>query len=406
MKDWGLGKITKKRPGESTQSQRKRVGNFASLVGLLANLLLALIKVATGLATGSIAIMADGVNNASDMLFSLVTLLSFYITAKPADEDHPYGHARFEYLASFVVAFIILWVGAQLFIESFKSILNPQPIQVTWPVLFILLASILVKLGLWRLNTRLGKRIHSDLLLATGQDALNDVFSTGAVLLSSLVILFTGLRTDGIMGLGVSFLILKGGLEILRSTVDRLLGEGLSKTGLLRLKEKIASYPGVLGVHDLMLHDYGPGSHYLTAHVELDAREDLTSIHELIDEIERDLREEEDLQATLHPDPVQVNDPRAKKIHGQIEKILKEMDPVFDFHDFRIVELEGGQLDLFFDLVMPVKYPTDEDQVKEDLAQRLRAIDPNYQARIIIDRDFFNLLNKDEKGEDKDAAHS
>lgn len=385
----------KKIKDPSNPRTRKEYGYKSSLIGLMANGFLSFSKIALGSITGAISITADGFNNLTDMLSSLVSLLGFSLASKPADREHPYGHARIEYIASSIVGLIILWAGVSLLWESIQTLLHPKPITVNLLSFFVLLLSIAVKILLYKYNYTLGTLIHSELVIATGLDAKNDVLATAGVVLSMIFLKFFGINIDAMIGILVSLIILKSGIDTLKSTIDSILGEGPSIEKVKELTQFIKSYPGVLGIHDLMVHDYGPGKHFLTVHVEVDARGNIIELHELIDRIERELEDEYNLNATIHMDPLVIHDPKTQEIWGYIKKKLEEIDPDLDFHDFRLVETYKG-LNLIFDVLIPIKYKMSEKELKKVLEEKIHKEHPEYRLVVTFDLDYHNELGLEE----------
>ena len=303
MVDWLVRTFLRDAGDVSTPEARERYGRLAGIVCIACNLALCAGKAAVGLMVGSIAIVADAANNLSDAASNVVSLLAFKLASRPPDEDHPYGHGRYEYLASLVVASIVLMIGIDLLRESITQIAHPRVVDYGPLALAMLVASMLVKLWMAHLNSVLGRRISSDVLLATAVDSRNDVVATGAVLASALLAGMTGLRLDGWMGLAVGAFIVWSGFDLMRDTVDTLLGHAPDPALVERVRERIVAAPGVLGMHDLMIHDYGPGRQFASAHVEMSPDGDVVAYHEVLDAIERDLWEQERLVITLHLDP-------------------------------------------------------------------------------------------------------
>ena len=260
---------------------------------------------------------------------------------------------------------------------------------------FVLLLSIAVKILLYKYNYTLGTLIHSELVIATGLDAKNDVLATAGVVLSMIFLKFFGINIDAMIGLLVSLIILKSGIDTLKSTIDSILGEGPSIEKVKELTHFIKSYPGVLGIHDLMVHDYGPGKHFLTVHVEVDARGNIIELHELIDRIERELEDEYNLNATIHMDPLVIHDPKTQEIWEYIKKKLEEIDPDLDFHDFRLVETYKG-LNLIFDVLIPIKYKMSEKELKKVLEEKIHKEHPEYRLVVTFDLDYHNELGLEE----------
>ena len=299
------------RDADNTASRTVRTayGNLACLVSVVCNLLLFAGKTAVGTLFGSVSITADGLNNLSDASSNIVSLIGFKLGSRPADSEHPYGHARYEYLAGLAVSVMILVIGVELFKESFAKTLAPTPVSFGWLTVVVLVASILVKLWMSHLNRTIGRRIDSDTLLATAADARNDVITTSVVLIAAVLTQVTGFaRLDGLMGIAVSLFILYSGAMLVKDTIDPLLGLAPDPELVRHIEDKALSYPGVLGVHDLMIHDYGPGNRLVSFHVEMDANADVMHSHDVIDRIERDLLNQDDLVATIHFDPVIAND--------------------------------------------------------------------------------------------------
>ena len=304
----------------SDRGVRTAYGNLACIISVICNLLLFAGKTAAGTLAGSVSITADGLNNLSDASSNLVSLVGFKLGARPADSQHPYGHARYEYLAGLAVSVMILVIGVELLKESFGKVLHPTPVQFGWLPAAVLLASILVKLWMSLLNRRIGRTIHSETLIATAADARNDVVATGAVLIAAVLTHLTGIdRIDGVMGLGVAVFILYSGIQMVRDTIDPILGAAPDPELVEAIEKKALGYPGVLGVHDLMIHDYGPGNRLVSFHIEMDAKGDVMKSHDVIDNIERDLLVQDGMIATIHYDPVITGNPHTEEIRGFLQ---------------------------------------------------------------------------------------
>lgn len=352
------------------QKQRAAIGKRAGLVGLLCNFLLAGGKLAVGTLAASMAIFADGLNNLSDGASSLVTLLGFKLGERPADPEHPYGHARYEYLAALTVAVMILVIGVELAKSSLHKILNPAPIAFSWLMLAVLVGSILVKAWMMFFYKTQGKKINSTTLLAAAEDSRNDVLTTAAVLAAVLVEKLSGWQIDGIMGILVAAFILFSGAKLAKETLSPLLGEGATKELAQQVTAYIKSFPLVLGCHDLMVHDYGPGCRYASLHVELDSREDPMACHELIDDMERGCLKELGIHLVIHYDPLITDDAELNRLQQLVETLLKVRDPNISIHDFRLRHQED-RLDLSFDIVLPPKLWGQEDSIRASLEQAL-----------------------------------
>lgn len=365
--------------------QRAAMGKLSGLVGIICNFGLAGSKLAVGKLAGSMSITADGLNNLSDAASSIVTLTGFKLAEKPADKEHPYGHARFEYLASLTVAVMILFIGFELAKSSVEKVLHPTAVEFSILSMVVLIVSILVKAGMMIFNSRMGKKINSMTLLATAEDSRNDVLTTTAVLIAALIERGTGWKVDGIMGILVALFILWSGLGLARDTISPLLGEGVRSDFRKELTEEIMTYPMVLGCHDLMVHDYGPGKRYASIHVEFDKDEDLMACHEVVDEIERKCLEDYGTNLVVHLDPVITDDVEINRMRKVVCQWLKEKDSRFAMHDFRMHSCDD-KIKVVFDLVIPDELQGSEEKIKNELEEFLnRKSGETYQADITFD---------------------
>ena len=351
---------------EDTQNPavRSAIGKLAGLTGIVCNCLLTVLKLVIGLLVGSMAIIADGVNNLSDAASSLTTLLGFRMAQRPADKQHPYGHARYEYLSGLAVAALILLIGAELVKSSIAKIINPQPIDISAATIALLAASVAVKLWMSRFYKTLGKKINSTALYATSVDSRNDVISTCAVLLGCLVNYLFALNIDGYVGLAVAIFILYSSIGIAKDTISPLLGQQADEEMVDKITELVLSHEKVLGVHDLLVHDYGPGRCYASAHVELSADEDPMACHDIIDDIECDVLEKMNVHFVIHYDPVVQNDAEQNEMRRTVGEIIRELNPAFSIHDFRIVR-GSAQSKLVFDLGVPYSMIEKKKEIKE-----------------------------------------
>jgi cation diffusion facilitator family transporter len=373
-----------------TADPRLAIGRRAGAVGIGANILLFGAKILAGTLSGSVSITADAMNNLSDASSSIVTLLGFKLAEKPADEDHPYGHARYEYLSALAVAAMILFIGFELAKTSVVKIITPEATEFTWLTAGILLFSIGVKLWLSFYNRRLGKKIASDALLAAAADSRNDVIATGVVLISGVVEYLTGWKVDAWMGLGVALFILYSGIGMARSTISPLLGEAATPELRNQLLDKIQSEPKVLGYHDLMVHDYGPGRRFASVHVEMDRREDPLLCHEIIDDLERECLQSHGVQLVIHYDPVVTDDPELDRLREVVRQTLAQIDGGLSFHDFRMVA-GGGHTNLIFDVALPHSLAGQEKRIKAELDSRLNQDSPTtYYTVVTFDLESFN----------------
>ena len=377
-----------KKYGADTQKSRSAVGRLSGVVGIIANLLLCFFKLIIGSVSGSLSMTADAMNNLSDASGSIVTLAGFKLAEKPADPDHPYGHARFEYLSGLAVAALIIVIGFELAKSSVLKIINPTPVKFSIPFLAVLLISVAIKLWLSLFNKKLGRLIDSSTLLATSADSRNDVIATLAVLAAALIELFTSFKIDGYMGLAVAVFILFSGVSLARETISPLLGENASPELKQMVIEVVSSNEKVLGYHDLMIHDYGPGQRFGSIHVEMDVAEDPMMCHGIIDDLERECFIRHNINLVIHYDPIVTNDQRTNELRCAVEGYLAELDSRLSFHDFRIVD-GADYTNMIFDIALP--YGLDQKQVKAFLDSRLAERgDKKYYTVITFDSESFN----------------
>ena len=370
--------------GETTDwsdpAQRTRAGLLASVACIACNVLLCASKAAIGLLSGSVSIVADAVNNLSDASSNIVSLIGFKLAGKPADADHPFGHGRFEYLAGLAVAVIVCALGINLVVESAGKVLHPEPAEFSAAVAAVLLASMAVKLWMMSLNRTLGERIESETLLATAADSRNDVVTTGVVLACAALSAFTGVDLDGWAGIAVGVFITVSGIGLVSDTVSPLIGRAPDDTYVESIREEILSYPGVLGTHDLMVHDYGPGHTFVSAHVQMDGHADAFKNHEVLDSIERDFKKRTGASMTLHYDPV---DTTAGDDLAWLNRQLAKVDSLLSAHDLRI-EKDF----LTFDLVKPDECGlTDEEALGRAMATAAERW-PGRAASVTVDHGF------------------
>ena len=382
-----------KRPDDVKDAAvRTAYGNLASLVGMACNILLCIGKLLAGTLFGSIAIMADALNNLSDASSNVVSLIGFRLAAKAPDAEHPYGHARYEYLAGLVVSVTILAIGLSLLKESALKVLHPTPVAFSWLSIGVLAASILVKLWLSGFNRAVGKKINSETLMATAADSRNDVLTTGAVLLSTILCSLTGYGImDGIMGVGVAAFILWSGWGLVMDTLSPLLGESPSPELVEHIERTVMSYPGVLGVHDLMVHDYGPGHQFASLHVEFPAETDPLTAHDVINNIEKDFLKKDRLQVTIHYDPIVTADASVGVLRARLKEHARQLDPRLSIHDLRIVPGDS-HTNVLFDLVFPAGYTGDIDQMLAKMCQFVKEQDPKYCCVVKVEQSYASAL--------------
>ena len=353
---------------------RSAIGSMAGFVGIGCNVLLFALKLLAGTLAGSVSITADALNNLSDASGSIVTLIGFKMAGKPADEHHPYGHARAEYLSALGVAVLILFIGFELAKSSVEKIFRPVPVEFSPLIAAILLTSIGVKLWMALFNHKLSRHIDSSALAATSADSRNDCIATAAVLVASLAEIWLGIPLDGWMGLGVAAFILFSGWGLARDTVSMLLGQGADPGLREKIVDYIAAQPTVLGYHDLMVHDYGPGRQYASLHVEMDHREDSMECHELIDDMERECLRSHNVHLVIHYDPVVTEDPELHRLKARCAQLLLQQDPRLSLHDFRLIP-GRRHMNLIFDVALPTDLRQERKDIPKEMEEALRRED-------------------------------
>ena len=367
---------------------RTQYGKLSGIVGIISNLLLCAIKIATGILIGSFSYVADGINNLSDAGSSIVTLIGFRLASEPADADHPFGHQRIEYLTGLIVSFIIIAIGLILFKSSVDSIINPgEAVKFSLISCLILVISIVIKCLQSIFYRRLGKMIKSTAIIATSVDSLNDCISTSAVLIASIISLFTDIQLDGYMGCFVSIFIFISGYKLVKEAMSPLIGEKPSKELVDSIADKILNYPKVLGIHDLVIHSYGPGKIFATIHVEVDSEESIIVTHDIMDNIEKDFKEEMGINLVIHMDPIDTRDESTQELKEQAFQILQKIDPILTFHDFRVVRGET-HTNVLFDVVVPVKYEKTDSELKKIIGEEFKMYDSKINVVLEIDKNY------------------
>lgn len=366
---------------------RAAYGELSGAVGIFINLLLSAAKFFVGTVSGSISISADAANNLSDAGSSVVTLVSFKLAKKPADKDHPYGHGRIEYIAALIVSFLILMMGFELLKSSVDKIRNPSPVTYSTVALVILLLSIGAKLWLAYFNHRLGKKIDSAATKAVVSDSLSDTAATTVALAALLLSLVTDFPVDGWFGIVVALFIFRSGAEILKDTVGLLLGKPPEKEFFDEIEREILSYDGVVGVHDLIIHDYGPGRSFASVHAEVPANIDIMQSHDTVDLIERDLQHKYGMLVSIHMDPVVTDDERVTELKDICKKVIHDIDERMTLHDFRMVE-GPTHTNLIFDTVAPLDFPLSDRELCNTISEKLSKIDERYFAVVTVDHAF------------------
>ncbi len=369
-------------------SVRTAYGVLSSVVGICCNLLLFAVKLVCGLVLSSISVMADAFNNLSDAASSIVSFVGVRLAGRPADEEHPFGHGRYEYIAALVVAFLVLEVGFSCMKSSVSKIFHPEELRFQLVIVVILCLSIVVKLWLAAFNRKLGTKLNSKVMLATAADSTGDVLVTGATVVSLVAGKLTGLYLDGYMGAVVSLVVLLAGLKIAKDTLEPLLGEAVDHEVYERITKKVESYPGIMGSHDLIVHNYGPTHSMATIHAEVPNTVKIEEAHELVDRIEREVLRDMDLFLVIHMDPVEVNDVSVAEQKKMVAELVRELEPNASIHDFRLVNGEE-QINLIFDLVLPYSYKeAKQEQLTEKLTEELRKIDIRYNCVITVENSF------------------
>lgn len=371
-------------------------GKLAGCVGIVCNLVLCCAKLLIGTLSRSISITADAVNNLSDASSSVITLVGFKLSGKPADAEHPYGHARFEYVSGLCVAMMIMVIGIELARSGLDKIFNPTPVEFSLVMIFVLLFSIGVKLWMAKFNKKIGEAIGSETLAATAMDSRNDVIATSAVLVASIIgYFFPALHLDGYMGVCVALFILYSGIGIVKDTMDPLLGEAPSAELTAYIAQKVLSYDGVLGTHDLMVHDYGPGRCFASVHVEMAAEADVLVSHDIIDNIERDFHEHDNIQLVIHYDPILVGDDAIGTLREWVKNMIKSISPDLSMHDFRMVQ-GPSHTNLIFDVVMPSGCKLGRNELLCEI-QRLAFVEnPNYYTVVTLDSSYAPIISNKE----------
>ena len=380
----------KNKPLDSA-SGREACGKLAGTVGIICNLILSALKFTVGTLTNSVSITADATNNISDAGSSIITLVGFRLSGKPADEDHPYGHARMEYIAGLVVSFLIIHIGIDILTSSVEKIFSPEKSTFSLAAVIVLAVSILVKIWMAIFNRTLGKKIASTALEATSQDSRNDAISTTAVLIASVISHFTNIDLDGYMGVVVAVFILISGIKLVKETIDPLLGQAPSKDMFETIEQKILTYENVLGVHDLMVHSYGPDSYFASAHIEMDAKLSVLYCHDIMDTIERDFKNELNIHIVVHLDPTVLDSEETNELKQLVSGIIAEIDPELTFHDFRVVVGETAK-NVLFDVVVPPRYKYSDDELTDILKEKIHeAGNKRLYAVITVDRSYGTL---------------
>ncbi len=387
MTDFLVRMFIKDRDNVENAQVRENYGKLAGIVGIATNLILFLFKIIAGTLSGSISIIADAVNNLSDSGSSIITLIGFKISGKPADAKHPYGHARMEYISGLIVSFIIMFLGFELARSSVEKIIHPKTPQFSWLVAVILLVSILMKLWQCLFYRKIGRRIDSSVLSATSLDSRNDILATSSVLAAALITYLTSFNLDGYMGVAVALFIMISGIKIIIDTASPLLGNAPPEELVCKIYQKILSYDGIVGLHDLSVHNYGAGKCFASVHCEVSACQDIMVSHDIIDNIERDFLKEMDIHMVIHLDPVVINNEQTNELKAAVKNLIRQISPQIGMHDFRVV-WGISHSNLIFDIVVPFEFKWSDDELIALITEKIQQIDPSYRAVIIVDHNY------------------
>lgn len=388
MTDFLVNKFIKDSTNIESTEVRTRYGMLASVVGIFCNVLLFSVKLTIGLILSSLAVTADAFNNLSDAASSIISFIGVKMAGKPADAEHPFGHGRIEYIAALIVSFLVIEVGFTFFKSSISKILHPEEISFDLVPFVILILSILVKLWMAFFNNKLGKRIDSKVMLATAADSLGDVITTSATVLSIIICHFTSINVDAIAGLIVSAIVIWSGISIAKDTLEPLIGERVPAELYQKITDIVESYDGIVGTHDLIVHNYGPNRSMATIHAEVPNDINIDVSHEIIDKIERDVKKDLNILLVIHMDPVEMRDEEVLSLREKTSRIVHALDPKLNFHDFRVLK-ENEQRNLIFDLVVPDSYSEkDANRVMHQLISLLHEMDGNVECIITLDRSF------------------
>lgn len=364
---------------------RDKCGRVAGAVGIVTNFLLFLMKIIVGTVFHSVSVTADAVNNLTDSGSSVVTLIGFKMASKPADEKHPFGHARIEYLSGVIVSFIVIFLGLQLGMSSIEKIITPEENALTPVALVVLVISILAKLWQCLFYRKVGRMIKSESVEATSKDSRNDVIATSVVLLGAVITMLTGVNLDGYMGAAVALFIVFSGVQLTISTADPLLGQAPEGELVQTITEKMLSYPGIIGMHDLAVHNYGVGRCFASAHCEVDAKNDILVSHDLIDNIERDFSRDLGIHMVIHLDPVIVGDARTDALHCKVQSLVTALYPTVTIHDFRVI-WGVTHSNIVFDAAVPFAVKDSDAVITQKVETEIQKLDPDYRTVVTIDR--------------------
>lgn len=404
MEAWLIKKFIKDYENIHDSNVRASYGKFSGKVGIFCNVLLFLLKAVVGTLSGSVSITADAVNNLSDAASSVISLIGFRMAEKPADDDHPYGHARYEYLSGLSVAVMIILIGFELFKSSLGKVFHPAEVNFSFISVIVLIFSIILKLWMSAFNRSLSKTINSSTLKATSQDSRNDVVTTSVVLIAAVISNYAGIELDGWMGIAVAIFILYSGIGLVKETLNPLLGKAPDPEFVAYIQQKIMGYDGVLGTHDLMIHDYGPGRQFASVHVEMAAERNVIESHDVIDNIERDFLANDNLNLIVHYDPIITGDAMVNDLRSWLCEQIKTIDSTLSIHDLRIVP-GSTHVNLIFDCVVPPSLSIHCSDIKNKIIELVNSKYENYFCIITIDLSYAPIPHsqKEEKLEEEAA---
>lgn len=391
MTDFICKRFVKNHENTKEPQVREGYGKLASVVGIISNAILCIAKILVGLISGSIAIIADGINNLADASSSVITLAGFKLSALPEDDEHPYGHARIEYITGMIVSVLIVVVGVELIKSSIDKILHPEPLEFSWSMVIVLLLAILLKVWQAMFNIKIGKKINSVALTATGTDSRNDVISTTAVLFSIIIGKMANIQIDGYMGVLVALFIIWSGIGLIKETSSPLLGEAPDPDLVAAISEMASDFDGVLGIHDLVVHNYGPGKVFASIHIEVDANGDLMESHDMVDNIERQLSKKLHIVLTAHMDPIKVDDPIVALMNEVTTKVTDSLDGISNVHDLRVVP-GSTHTNIIFDIVVNPSCKLSNKEIHQAFTDAIKAIDENYFVVINFDKNYVNQV--------------
>ena len=367
---------------------RGNYGIFASVLSIILNVVLVIFKILVGLAANSIAVIADGINNMTDVVSNLATLVGFRLALQLPDEKHPYGHGRFEYISGIIISFFILVVAFVTVRDSVVKIVTNEPVFFDTVGAIVLIGAIFVKFFMAYFNRDIGSKIESTSLLAAAQDSLNDVLATTATLIALVLSRFTTLPVDGIMGTVVGIIVFRSGIEIFKDTVNPLLGLAPSPDLVKEIVRYVNSHEVTKGTHDIMIHDYGPSRKFMTLHVEVDARDDIMAVHDAIDNLESDLEKKFKIKTVIHMDPIDYNNPELDPVRKQVVDVIKMYDDGYSIHDFRMVD-GPTHTNLIFDLVVPFEQDKNRETIKEELTDLIEIANPKYRVKMTVEHKYY-----------------